>query len=193
VDVSLIILDGFYNNPDAVREFALTQRFENSLSGFGKRSEPFITEDIKEIVERVIHNHAGNIVRWDDDLSGCFFSADQNDRNEINSNSDFNWFGVCFLTPDAPLLSGIGTFKHKMTKSNKIPTIESGEVDFSKLQLILKDAKDMTKWESMDLSVNLYNRLVLFKGDLFHTFVNPFGNCLQNGLLYQTFYFSTEF
>jgi hypothetical protein len=80
-----------------------------------------------------------------------------------------------------------------MTKSHKIPTIESGEVDFSKLQLILKDAKDMTKWESMDLSVNLYNRLVLFKGDLFHTFVNPFGNCLQNGLLYQTFYFSTEF
>lgn len=193
MDVSLIILDGFYNNPDAVREFALTQRFENSTSGFGKRSEPFITVDIKEIVERVVHNHAGNIVRWDENLSGCFFSVDQNDRNKIETNHIFNWFGVCFLTPDAPLLSGICTFKHKITNAIKVPINESAVVDFPKLHLILKDSKDLTKWESMDLSVNVYNRLVLLRGDLFHTFVNPFGNCLQNGLLYQTFYFSTEF
>jgi len=38
----------------------------------------------------------------------------------------------------------------------------------------------------------MFNRLVLYRGDLFHASVDYFGSDLNDGRLIQTFFFSTE-
>ena len=40
---------------------------------------------------------------------------------------------------------------------------------------------------------NVYNRLVLYRGDMFHRSLEYFGNDKNDGRLFQTFFFNTEF
>jgi hypothetical protein len=40
---------------------------------------------------------------------------------------------------------------------------------------------------------NVYNRLVLYRGDLFHSSLDYFGEGLNDGRLFQTFFFNTEY
>jgi hypothetical protein len=50
----------------------------------------------------------------------------------------------------------------------------------------------MTKWEMVDFIGNKYNRLVIYQGDLFHSSLDYFGTDINNGRLFQTFFFDTE-
>ena len=54
------------------------------------------------------------------------------------------------------------------------------------------DGRDYTKWELVDTIGNVYNRLVLYPGDLFHASLDYFGKDLETGRLFQTFFFNTE-
>jgi hypothetical protein len=40
---------------------------------------------------------------------------------------------------------------------------------------------------------NIYNRLVLYRGDMFHSSLDYFGKDLKDGRLFQTFFFNTEY
>ena len=95
--------------------------------------------------------------------------------------SDFHnmWAGVIYLTPDAPASSGTAFYRHKETgKYRRDP------VDY--------EGYDYTKWEKFDVIGNKYNRLILFRGDLFHASLDYFGHDLGTGRLFQTFFFNTE-
>lgn len=50
----------------------------------------------------------------------------------------------------------------------------------------------MTKWELVDNLANVYNRLVLYRGDHFHMSMDYFGQDRYDGRLFQTFFFNTE-
>ena len=43
-----------------------------------------------------------------------------------------------------------------------------------------------------DFIGNVYNRLVIYQGDLFHTSLDYFGTDMHNGRLFQTFFFDTK-
>jgi hypothetical protein len=90
------------------------------------------------------------------------------------------WAGVCYLTPDAPLSGGTGIYRHKATGEYRRTTEDQHE------------GYDYTKWELVDRVGNKYNRLVIYRGDLFHASLDYFGDNLQNGRLFQTFFFNTE-
>jgi hypothetical protein len=102
------------------------------------------------------------------------------------------WAGVVYLTPNAPLSGGTGIFKHKETGLIYSPKLEDGSVDKELLNYIGKDSQDMTKWDLVDRLANVYNRMVLYRGDLFHQSLDYFGTDKENGRLFQTFFFSTE-
>ena len=57
---------------------------------------------------------------------------------------------------------------------------------------IYKDSQDMTKWEMTDQVSNVYNRLILYRGDMFHQSLEYFGNNIYDSRLFQTFFFNTE-
>ena len=58
---------------------------------------------------------------------------------------------------------------------------------------IYKDSRDMSKWDMVDMVSNKFNRLVLYRGNLFHTSLDYFGTDKYNGRLFQTFFFNTEY
>jgi hypothetical protein len=126
-------------------------------------------------------NFAGNITNWHEDsgYTGAFQYATALDRTWIHSDHTSMWAGVCYLTPDAPLTAGTALYRHK----------ESGEW---RSYENVHEGYDITKWDKVDTIGNKYNRLILYRGDLFHASLDYFGDSLYNGRLFQTFFFDTE-
>jgi hypothetical protein len=173
--VESVIISDFYNNVDEVREFALSQEFGVSGNFPSFRTKPFLNDGIKKVIEDVIQPLSGNITWLGDDYTGSFQYTTAENRSWLHKD-ETNWAGVCYLTPDAPLSGGTGLFR------KKIKEISHFSADFY----------DMTQWELVDRIGNLYNRLILYRGDLYHTSLDYFGRDLQTGRLFQTFFFNTE-
>lgn len=56
----------------------------------------------------------------------------------------------------------------------------------------METAKDITKWDMVDRFGNLFNRLILYRADNFHVSLDYFGKDLNDGRLFQVFFFNTE-
>ena len=191
--VSLIIIDDFYNNVDDVREFALQQDFNVDGNYPGHRTVSFINESIKTAISNIVFPYAGNITWWGDNYTGAYQYTTQHDRSWIHADQTTMWAGVCYLTPNAPYSSGTGLFRHKTSGLRAAVKNPDGSYDQDILSAVYKDSRDMTKWELMDVVGNVYNRLVIYRGDLFHMSLDYFGSDRHDGRLFQTFFFSTEF
>ena len=55
MQLDLLILDNFYNDPLKIREFALSQAFDVPGNYPGKRTVPFFTQDVKDLIEQFIY------------------------------------------------------------------------------------------------------------------------------------------
>jgi hypothetical protein len=178
--LDLMIIDNFYQNPDQVRAFALTQSFEVAGNFPGKRTPAFLNDDIKNCIQYYMH-FAGNITNWHEDsgYTGAFQYATAFDRTWIHCDHTSMWAGVCYLTPDAPHTAGTAMYRHKETGLYRAAVNEFESCDY-------------TKWDRVDIVGNKYNRLVIYRGDLFHASLDYFGKDLYDGRLFQTFFFDTE-
>jgi predicted Zn-dependent protease with MMP-like domain len=181
VRTNVIVTDDFYSNPDAVREFALSQPFDVTGNYPGRRTKSFLTEDTKQAIQSIIYQAAGNVTDWmdKDGLTGSFQIAFASDRTWIHADYYNSWAAVCYLTPNAPLSGGTGLFRHKATG------------DFFKKNSD-HEAYDYTKWEMVDRIGNVYNRLILYRGSIFHASLDYFGSDMSDGRLFQVFFFNTE-
>tara|TARA_Y100000389_G_C17446334_1_gene511840 strand:+ start:97 stop:678 length:582 start_codon:yes stop_codon:yes gene_type:complete len=187
-----IIIDDFYENPDEVREFALSQEYNVSGNFPGNRTIPFLNDSIEGYISDHIKPLHGKITWLTEEYTGSFQYTTQEDRSWIHADENNKWAGVLYLTPNAPLTGGTGIFKHKATGLYKIPRLSNGEIDTQLTERLYTDSRDMTKWEMVDFIGNIYNRLVIYQGDLFHTSLDYFGTDINNGRLFQTFFFDTE-
>ncbi len=180
---NLIITDDFYQNPDAVREFALSQPFEVTGNYPGKRTKPWLPDDLKASIQYIVQNAGGAITDWFESsgYTGAFQICTAQDRTWIHADNYNTWAAVCYLTPDAPISAGTALYRHKAT----------GE--YSKNTDLNHEGYDYTKWEKTDYVANKYNRIVMYRGSLYHASLDYFGDNLHNGRLFQTFFFNTEF
>lgn len=184
MNLELIIINDFYVNPDSVRNFALSQPFEVKGNFPGARTKPYLPEDVKSAIQHYMQ-FAGRITDWlnhdpNHSYSGAFQLATAIDRTWIHTDYNNMWAGVCYLTPDAPHTGGTGLFRHKISGKFRAGSSESYE------------AYDYTKWDLFDRIGNKYNRLIIYRGDLFHASLDYFGSNPQDGRLFQTFFFNTE-
>lgn len=181
MDLNLMIVDNFYSDPDSVRKYALNQEFNVKGNYPGARSKPWLPDDVKAAIEFWIKPHSGPVVNWHEGsgYTGAFQITTAQDRTWIHSDHFNGWAGVCYLTPDAPYTGGTGLYRHRA----------SGE--FSRTNNDY-EGYDYTKWDLFDRVGNRYNRLILYRGNLFHASLDYFGDNLHNGRLFQTFFFSTE-
>lgn len=183
VRTNVIIIDDFYSNPDEVREFALQQEFSIKNNYPGQRTKSFLNESTKEGLQKIVEPFAGKVINWyeEDGGTGSFQYTTSLDRSWMHVDNFNSWAGVCYLTPDAPLSGGTGLFKHKK---------ENTMYDLSRP--LGSESQDMTKWEMVDRIGNVYNRLVLYRADIYHTSLDYFGSNLQDGRLFQVFFLNTE-
>jgi hypothetical protein len=180
---NVIITDNFYSDPDRVRQFALSQEFKVRGNFPGSRTQSFLDQGTKDAIQSILWNAAGEITEWNamDGLTGSFEIATAQDRSWIHTDHFNTWAGVCYMTPDAPIMGGTGLFMHKRTGATMAAQLEAYE------------AQDMTKWDMVDRIGNRYNRLVLYRSDLFHTSLDYFGQNLQDGRLFQLFFVTTQY
>ncbi len=189
--IQTIIVDDFYKNPDEVRAFALAQEYEVEGNYPGQRTKSFLAENVKNSIQDIVRPYAGDITWWGDDYTGSFQYTTARDRSWIHSDDTTDWAGVLYLTPNAPLSAGTGLFKHKDTGLFRWRNSEHSD-DVNANSPVTLHSQDVTKWEMVDRIGNVYNRMVLYRGDLFHVSLDYFGSNKEDGRLFQVFFFNTE-
>lgn len=85
---------------------------------------------------------------------------------------EHGWNGIVYLNENAPLRTGIKFWKHKQGNNNEWMTPHD-------------------RWDMVDEMGNVFNRLILFRGDLPHSGSNGFGKAVDDGRLFQLFFFKT--
>lgn len=182
MNINLLIIDDFYTNPDSVRNYALSQTFDVVGNFPGARTKPYLPDDVKAAIEWNMQ-FAGKVTNWLNTdhaaYTGAFQLTSANDRTWIHADYNNMWAGVCYLTPNAPHTSGTGLYRHKETGEYRRVTDDH-------------EGNDYTKWDLFDVIGNKYNRLVIYRGDLFHASLDYFGDRRENCRLFQTFFFNTE-
>lgn len=179
-----IIVDDFYRDPDSVRDFALKQPFNVFGNYPGRRTGACTGEyfyNMRSEFEQLLNKR---IDYWPTEYNSSFQITTEKDKTWIHRDST-EWAAVIYLTPDAPANSGTCIFRHKETGLFK--WWQGCEHDFNKIKT------DASEWEVLDSAANVYNRLVLYHGNLYHSSNLPgFGDSLETGRLFQTFFFNTR-
>lgn len=204
---SLIVFDNFYANPLDTYEFAIKQSYCNrefncsiidKYSLNCKSTASFSSIELKELFQRIVFPLAGNITYFDfpninDHLNGCFIMFDHENKNMINvlnsENQQNTWIGLVFLTPNTNNTTGIKLYKHNSVSShNNYPNINVRDTE---MRLKEKERFDFTKWEEVDYVGNVFNRLVCFRANNYHTFdvLSQYQNSFP---INQIFIFNTE-
>jgi hypothetical protein len=188
---NLIVIDNFYDEPLKVRDFALSQKYITEDYYPGKRSEiSFSNENIKNKIEEIILPFAGKIIKFvcndHTNSNGKFQYTTSHDRSWIHADIHTDWGAIVYLTPNAPLSSGTGFYK--LIDSN---IDENTETNYNNLCRMYRN--DMTKWKLVDNVGNVFNRLIIFNSKRFHSSMDYFGTNINDGRLFQVFFFNTEY
>jgi len=164
VRVNTIIVDDFLDNPDVVRESALQIEFNTSGTFPGHRSDA---------ADKDYQNMIG-------DKIDLILGTQEYGPIQFRDNMDCFRFQLC--------LEGEKTWIHKdksewagvLYLTPNAP-IDSGTGIFDKNENLIT------------MIGNVYNRLVLYRGDLLHRSIVPgFGDSIENGRLTQVFFFDWE-
>lgn len=90
-----------------------------------------------------------------------------------NAVGENGWAGICYLDPAAPLTGGLNLWRNRDPRRH---------YDWM---------TPATNWELIDQFGNVFNRLILVRGSIPHSGAVGWGDRIENGRLYQTFFFRT--
>jgi hypothetical protein len=192
----IIVIDNFYNNPNETRQYILKQEFKVRGNFPGQRTKSFATQYLNDIIQEYVAPFGGKITDFpipdknkDDEniYNGSFQYTTSRDRSWVHIDGYNNWGGLVYLTPNAPLSSGTGFFQFEDGAMDKTDQEKINNSDNTN-----QYSQDMTKWKLVDQVGNVYNRLILFNSKRFHMSMDYFGKDIQDGRLFQVFFFSTE-
>lgn len=183
----IVVVDNFYENPDSVRKFALTLNYkEHKDYHKGKRTdEAYWTSGLQERFEQLLGTKIKNFNNYK--ANGCFQYCIAGDN--IVYHCDLQQYaGIVYLTPNAPLQSGTRTHRSKITGKGTANIHDRDECN----RTFPTGFLDPHPFET-DIEIgNNYNRLVLFKSDNIHSATSYFGNSMENGRLFQLFFFDID-
>jgi hypothetical protein len=190
---SVVVVDDFYANPDAVRAFALQQKYEPDNRYFrGERTaDRFLFPFLKEHFERIL---GARITHWiDHKYNGVFQWCAAG--TEVVFHSDHQTYAaVVYLTPDAPLNAGTSFYKSKETGLRRPPSQSDAwamgtTVEELEKKTYVGKLTDPTAWELVDTVANVYNRLVIWDSKLIHAASSYFGDDIRNSRLFHLYFF----
>ncbi len=90
-----------------------------------------------------------------------------------NSVGPNGWAGILYLSPDAPERGGLHLWKNR-DPERQFDWMSPAE-----------------NWRLVDMFANIYNRLILCRGDLPHSGADGWGSRISTGRMFQTFFFRT--
>jgi hypothetical protein len=185
---SIMVFDNFYANPQQVREYALSLPFNVSGNYPGLRTDVMPKEhnaNARTIFEDILRK---KITWWPEEYNTSFQYTTDKDDTWIHHDPT-NWAAVLYLTPDAPLESGTAIYRNKESKISMYDA-KDPKTDYNNNTVAITD---LTLWEPIVQVSNIFNRLVMYRGEYYHRSMLPgFGDNQFNGRLFQTFFFNTE-
>ncbi len=188
---TLWIVDKFYEDPDAIRNFALNEPFFEGGFGrgfIGRRSEKqYLFPGLKEKFEDIM---GMKITKWNDhEQNGRFQSCWSGEALVYHCDSQ-RWAGMLYLSPGAPYQCGTTLYAHKQTRARTYH--EPGWDAAWDPEKYPEDCHlDGTHFEPVDVVGNVYNRLMIFDASAIHSASEYFGTTLETGRLWQMFFFDT--
>lgn len=190
------VVDDFYQDPDAVREYALLQNFFPGEGAVGSRTrKQFLFNGLKERFEEImgvkIAEHTPQGTGWyDEGINGRFQSCKADTPMVFHCDSQ-KWAAVIYLTPNAPTQSGTSFYKHKASGVRHGSEIDNAYQNGHEV-FNGKTFLDPTPYEKVDVVGNVYNRLVIFDGQLIHSGNDYFGWDFASSRFFQIFFFDVE-
>lgn len=177
----LFIVDNFYENPDDVRNFALSLEYESDIRWFkGLRSKlKFKPAGLKESFESIIGE---KITVFDEHhYNGCFQITTAEDP-QVYHHDVQKWAAMIYLSPDAPAESGTRLHRSKISGARHADdtTIDNA---------FAGGFIDSTKFDTIDNAGNIYNRLVIMDARCIHSAGPYFGTNNTSGRLIHLFFF----
>jgi hypothetical protein len=180
---SFVVVDDFYKFPDKIRQFALSQDFQEHPNNHkGKRTDKvFPFPNLKQRFERIL---GCRIKNWEEHSVNCCFQSCLGGDQLVYHFDIQEYAGLIYLTPDAPPEAGTTFYRSKITKRMKVHN------DFE--TVFKTGVLDPSQFDIVDVVGNKYNRLVLFDAQMIHAASSYFGNHLHNGRLFQIFFFDLD-
>lgn len=181
----IVVVDGFLGEPNRVRAVALRQEYHESAYHKGKRTDAqhLWTVDA-DVFGRLLQRR---ITKWTEHgMNGRFQICVGGDPLVFHSDLQ-SFAGVLFLTPNAPVDSGLSLFRSRELGFRHEPS-DPALVERMYGNRLL----DRSAWEEVDRIGNIYNRLVLWNAKLVHSPTGYFGHNLETGRLFQIFFFDAE-
>lgn len=178
------VVDNFYQDPMAVRDFALKQEYLEGGFGrgfIGRRTfNQYLFPGLKERFEQIIGK---KITKWEEHGMNGRFQCSYAGEPLVYHADDQRWAGMLYLTPDAPPSCGTSTFAFKGTQIRHKD--DPGFFDKFNPACTL----DATPYEPVDVLGNVFNRLVIFDAGTIHSASEYFGYNMENSRLWQMFFF----
>lgn len=186
---TLIVIDDFFNDPDSVRDFAMTRDFvpRGQHGAVGHRTLVHHHFDgVREHFEKVLGSKildGKDIGGWDYQPNGTFQHCMAEDPFVIHAD-DQQWAAMVYLTPDAPPECGTSMYRHKESGMDAVRKKE--------WHIFKENFYDATPFELIDKIGNKYNRCVIMDAKLIHAASQYFGDNINNDRLFQIYFFDTE-
>lgn len=197
------IIENFLDNPDAVRTFALSQKYQYRhqlkdakyvFPGSRTKEIMLINKPYYESVSRKIislfHNEENDKMRWL--ISTNFQSVtEEYGRGVIHTDSNTVFAAVLYLSPDAPLDAGTSLFKpNKSFDEEKYAWyLKENDQRFAEGKIVM-DTSYHSMFDEIVRINNVYNTLILYEGRHFHAANQFFGKTLKDARLAQVFFVS---
>ena len=175
------VVDNFYSDPYAVREYALKQEFKPEIEYFkGSRSlDQYFIPGTKEAFERIM---GIKIREWESHgMCGRFQYCTAQDPL-VYHNDGQTWAAMIYLNPDAPYCTGTSLYASKNGARRTSDPQYSDEVYAGGFY-------DETKFELVDSIGNVFNRLFIFDAQNIHAASKYFGQTKEDSRLFHIFFF----
>ena len=157
-----IVIDNFINNPLETREYALSLPFTTAGNYPGKRTLGYAQESWIPYLEKYLPSDEK--ITWFDthpfSYNGSFQVCGEADGKSWIHRDTTDWAAILFLTPEAPIDSGLTLYRHTRTKALGMGCVGGQEAE--------KETTHLDAWEEDCTIGNVFNRLVMFRGDKFH-------------------------
>ena len=181
---TLWVVDNFYEDPLAIRNFALSLDYHFSDYHRGRRTEhQYEIPGTKERFEQIIGK---KITNWMEThgMCGRFQHCTCEDALVYHADAQ-TWAATVYLTPDAPYECGTSLLAHKETRIRHV-SVEGSDIIWAKKHL------DPTPWDHIDVVANVFNRLVIWDAKCPHAASKYFGYDKYDSRLFHMFFFDAE-
>lgn len=202
----LIVYDNFYSDPLAIRNLVLDSEFETNDGSRNYSGTNSILSNFNPEMNQFFNWLTGEKLK--PALPSChghFRLQKSGDTFKQHIHVDFpnfncTWAAVCYLSLEEHCKDSKATYfwKHKRLGIEEFPidTQKAADLGFyspNDLKVFMDtDGIDESKWEMLNYVPQKFNRLVMFRSNLWHSPGELFGDSKDNCRLIQTFFFEPD-